>query len=228
MNSGQVHAADMLDEQCDSQGLTAHGDATDWSDVKHSLRKKRDRLLDDNIILSLCKKSDWEGFKRLLTNFAILVCTAKTVGILWDFLEIKSSFNLAAKYVLFPALYMFYGFQIQCFGYAAQHELMHRTAFRTRWINDMLLFLVSIPCFEFGKHEKAMHKQHHTYTNDIDRDPELTSFWSRDELKKKGFRKVASTRWDYFLEFIDLASVMKSHLMRIINSSRGIPGEFYV
>mmetsp|Transcript_15060 Transcript_15060/g.22232 ORF Transcript_15060/g.22232 Transcript_15060/m.22232 type:complete len:246 (-) Transcript_15060:237-974(-) len=71
-----------------------------------------------------------------------------------------------------------------------------------------------------------MHKQHHTYTNDIHRDPELTSFWDREELENKGFRKVAANRWEYVLEFIDLASVMKSHLMRIINSSRGIPVDY--
>mmetsp|Transcript_15059 Transcript_15059/g.22228 ORF Transcript_15059/g.22228 Transcript_15059/m.22228 type:complete len:404 (-) Transcript_15059:237-1448(-) len=229
MSNRQVVATVVLDKQCDDQGLMAHAaDATDWSDVKHSLRKKRDRLLDDNVVLSLCTKSDWEGFKRLLTNCAILICTAKTTGFIWGESEMiqSSAFHFASKYVLFPALYMFYGFQIQCFGYAAQHELMHRTAFRTRWINDTLLFLVSIPCFEFGKHEKAMHKQHHTYTNDIHRDPELTSFWDREELENKGFRKVAANRWEYVLEFIDLASVMKSHLMRIINSSRGIPVDY--
>ena len=214
-----------LDRNSDTKGLVDEvQNTTDWTDVVHSKRKKRDRLLDDRIIIMLSQKSDVEGFKRLLTNILILITTAKCIDWIW-MLDYGSMYMKCFKMSLFLPMYAFYGFQIQCFGYAAQHEMMHRTAFRSRWLNDLFLFLVSIPCIEFGKHEKAMHKQHHTYTNNIYKDPELTSFWSREELEKPGFRKVSCNRTDYLMEFVDLYSIMKSHIMRIVNSARGRAGK---
>ena len=229
----------VLDKNSDTKGLVnAVDDATDWTDVVHSKRKKRDRLLEDNVVLQLCQKSDWEGFKRLFTNLAFLYLTIQCIDkvyVLWELDNNNENdrgihnniHQKLLKWILFAIIYLFYGFQIQCFGYAAQHEMMHRTAFRTRWLNDVFLFLVSIPCFEFGKHEKSMHKQHHTYTNNIYRDPELTSFWSKAQLERPGFRKLASSRSGYLMEFIDLYGIMKSHIMRIVNSANGKAGKCF-
>lgn len=218
--------AETLDRNCDTNGFNCvAGDQTDWTDIPHSKRKKRDRYLDDNIILKLSQKSDWEGFRRLFENLSILLLTGYSLRPALVFCFESGDYRIA-KIIFFCILYFFYGFQIQCFGYAAQHETMHRTAFKTKWINELFLFCFSLPSFEFGRHEQVMHRQHHTYTNNIDRDPELTSFWTREVLVKKGFRKVASSRWDFILEFFDLFGIIYSHIMRMVNSACGIPVDY--
>lgn len=154
----------LLDEQADTKGLTSVNEGEDWTDVKHSERKKRDRILDDGVLIGLMKKSDAEGFRRLGINLSIMVVTAMAIGTF----QVHANASFLTKLAFLP-LYVFYGFQFQCFAFAGQHEFAHRNAFKTKWINDVCLFLVSVFCFEMGAHEKVMHKQHHTFTNNIDR-----------------------------------------------------------
>ena len=59
------------------------------------------------------------------------------------------------------------------FLFAPLHECIHRTAFRTRWCNDLVAFLcgwlVLLPPTWF----RHFHMRHHRFTNNPDRDPEL-------------------------------------------------------
>ena len=56
-NSSSV-LTEFLDKQADTNGLSNISEQNeDWTDVKHSERKKRDRLLDDGVLISLMKKS---------------------------------------------------------------------------------------------------------------------------------------------------------------------------
>lgn len=59
------------------------------------------------------------------------------------------------------------------FLYSCQHECYHRTAFRPRWLNDWIGrvcgFLVIYP-FDY---DKWQHFDHHRYTQDWEKDPEL-------------------------------------------------------
>ena len=96
---------------------------------------------------------------------------------------------------VFVPLYIFYGFQMQCFAFAGGHELLHGNAFRTKWINDLVSFCVGTAFFEVLRHERLMHKQHHTFTLNIDKDPELTSFYSRKELEDLKFKSVPKSRY---------------------------------
>jgi hypothetical protein len=46
----QTKLTETLDKQADTDGLkNMNGDAEDWTDVKHSERKKRDRILDGKL-----------------------------------------------------------------------------------------------------------------------------------------------------------------------------------
>jgi hypothetical protein len=46
----QSKLTEMLDKQADTNGLkNMNGDTEDWTDVKHSERKKRDRILDGKL-----------------------------------------------------------------------------------------------------------------------------------------------------------------------------------
>ena len=155
---------ELLDKQADTDGLTKiSSDNEDWTDVKHSERKKRDRILDDGVLLKLMRKSDYKGFERLFTNLSIMVLTAYAINRL-DVYPLNDQSFAQDKLLVFIPLYFFYGFQFQCFAFAGQHEFLHRNAFKTKWINDLCLFLTGVFCFELGAHEKVMHKQHHTFT----------------------------------------------------------------
>ena len=47
VNAEDAALTELLDKQADTDGLKSmNADAEDWTDVKHSERKKRDRILD--------------------------------------------------------------------------------------------------------------------------------------------------------------------------------------
>ena len=101
-------------------------------------------------MIGLMKKSDKEGLKRLFTNLSILGTTAYAIHQLGVFPLNEESWTIE-KLALFVPLYVFYGFQFQCFAFAGQHEFLHRNAFKSKWINDLCLFYTGVFCFEFGK-----------------------------------------------------------------------------
>jgi hypothetical protein len=152
---------DMLDKKADTAGLAnISADNEDWTDVKHSERKKRDRVLDDGVLIKLMRKSDYKGFERLFVNLSIMAATAYAINNVMDGQGPRAVTNLSLeKLALFVPLYFFYGFQFQCFAFAGQHEFLHRNAFKTKLYNDICLFFVGLFCFELGVHEKVMHKQ---------------------------------------------------------------------
>lgn len=220
--------AEFLDKQANTDGLkSVNYDNEDWTDVKHSERKKRDRILDDGVLIGLMNKSDAKGFERLFTNLSLLALTAFAIAALEvrDLTQENLSSNLS-KIMLFVPLYFFYGFQFQCFAFAGQHEFLHRNAFKTKWINDLCLFYTGVFTFEFGEHERVMHKQHHTFTNNIDRDPELTSYYSREVLENGGFRNISTSRWSYIRQFLDIPSTFKCRLGRVFFSAIGVPVDY--
>lgn len=217
---------ELLDKQADTDGLkNVSEDNEDWTDVKHSERKKRDRILDDGVLIGLMKKSDFRGLKRLFTNLSIMAATVLAIDKVNVFPLNEESFTVG-KLLIFIPLYIFYGFQFQCFAFAGQHEFLHRNAFKSKWLNDLVLFYTGVFCFEFGKHERVMHKQHHTYTNNIDKDPELTSYYSRDVLENKAFRNVPLGRVAYIRQFFDIAYTFKCRLCRVLYSAAGIPVDY--
>jgi fatty acid desaturase len=59
------------------------------------------------------------------------------------------------------------------FLFAPLHETIHRTAFRTRWLNDAVAFLCGLPLLLAPEYFRAFHFAHHRYTQDPTRDPEL-------------------------------------------------------
>jgi hypothetical protein len=130
----------------------------DWTDAKHGERVTRDRVLGDGVLVALLMKSDYEGFKRLVTNLCVLMLTAGCIARLkvLQMLQKQETAPSSAAVMIFIPLYLLFGFQLQCFAFAGQHEFLHRNAFKTRWINDWCLFVTGVVCFEFGEHERGM------------------------------------------------------------------------
>lgn len=126
---------ELLDKQADTDGLkNVNTDAEDWTDVKHSERKKRDRILDDGVLIGLMKKSDIKGFERLTLNLSIMALTAFAIhkldmySHLGEILENPSKIvdyimENPGKALAFAILYPFYGFQFQCFAFAGKYRI---------------------------------------------------------------------------------------------------------
>ncbi len=59
------------------------------------------------------------------------------------------------------------------FLFSAHHECIHRTAFRTRGLNDGLAFAIGLLLLLPREYFRAFHFAHHRYTQDPANDPEL-------------------------------------------------------
>mmetsp|Transcript_10355 Transcript_10355/g.13598 ORF Transcript_10355/g.13598 Transcript_10355/m.13598 type:complete len:377 (-) Transcript_10355:64-1194(-) len=163
--------ADYLDGQA-AAGYDAQGD--DWSYTKSSQRK--DRPLSNEELKVLTQKSDFQGFKQLLSQYAMI---AGAAGLVLCSSEISAPvLRIAAKAVGTCTM----GFGLVTMGHCAQHECIHNTAFKSKKVNTFVSWLVSLPRFTNPVWEKMLHKDHHTYTNDPARDPEIMSGHPRNSL----------------------------------------------
>jgi len=61
------------------------------------------------------------------------------------------------------------------FLFAALHESIHRTAFRSRWLNDVVAWCAGLVMLLPPGYFRHFHFAHHRFTQQIDRDPELSS-----------------------------------------------------
>ena len=59
------------------------------------------------------------------------------------------------------------------FIFCALHETAHRTAFRTRWLNPVLGTVAGLLVFWPYRNYRVYHWDHHRFTQDVERDPEL-------------------------------------------------------
>jgi len=65
------------------------------------------------------------------------------------------------------------------FTFCAFHETAHRTAFRTRWLNVAVGTLAGLLTFWPYRNYRVYHWEHHRFTQDRERDPEL--YFSKPE-----------------------------------------------
>lgn len=180
------------------------------------------------------EKSDWKGFERFFSNMTFMALTAYAIHYLDIYSSICNNRNFndlrsvlfSEKMIVFIPIYIFYGFQMQCMAFAGGHELNHNNAFKTKWMNTAAAFFVSTAFFEVAWNEKFNHKQHHIYTLDINRDPELTSFYDRVELESLKFKSVPVSRYSYFKAFLNVSSYFKNRVCRLIASSMGIMTDY--
>ena len=58
--------------------------------------------------------------------------------------------------------------------FAALHETLHLTAFRTRWLNEIAYWLACFVLFFVPTAERELHFEHHRHSHEPARDPELS------------------------------------------------------
>ena len=115
--------------------------------------------IDKKALKRLSVRSDGRGLVHLGLHLLALIATATLLGLAWG-----------GPWTL-PAL-LAHGI-VLIFLFAPLHECIHRTAFKTRGLNDVVAWvcgaLIVLPPAYF----RAFHFAHHRYTQDPERDPEL-------------------------------------------------------
>lgn len=109
------------------------------------------------------QSSDVAGFMQLFYHAG---CVSVPAYIVYHSLQAGCLPGLVAGEIMlgFVASFYFMGF----------HELIHNTAFRTKLINQVLAAIVGIFIFRGSNWFWSFHWLHHRYTQDADKDPELS------------------------------------------------------
>jgi fatty acid desaturase len=110
-------------------------------------------------LLALMPRSDGHALLRALWHFGMLVVTGT---VLW---KVR-----ATAWVL--PLILAQGYML-AFVFCALHETAHRTAFRTRWLNAVVGSVAGFLGFWPYRNYRVYHWEHHRFTQDVERDPEL-------------------------------------------------------
>ena len=119
-------------------------------------------VLDIETLRSLSRRSDLQGLLRFAIHLGLIVWTG---WLTW----------LAQPhwYLMIPAMIL-NGFTIVTM-FAAMHECVHRTAFASPWLNEVFGWLAGLLSFYNFTYYRYYHTWHHRYTQDPERDPELST-----------------------------------------------------
>ena len=139
----------------------------------------------------LIRKSDAKGLSALAIHFGLIVLFGALI---------------ALKAPFWPVFLVPQGILI-IFLFTTLHETIHRTAFATVWVNDVVArlcgFLILLPADWF----RYFHFAHHRHTQDPDRDPELAS--SKPET------------WSQYLVHLSGIPIWISHLRTLAINATG-------
>lgn len=116
--------------------------------------------MDRRKIKNLSRRSDRPGIIYLCKWFASLLACG--------YLIYLSSNTLW----IWPAMFI-YGVILSVTGYSLSHETAHGTAFKTRWLNEVVNWVSSLIYMEEPLHRRYTHTNHHTYTWHIDKDSQM-------------------------------------------------------
>ena len=117
-------------------------------------------VIDAAKLRGLCVASDVEGAVQTLSHLGAIAVTGTllwfTRGTLWA-----------------APIFVIHGVLLN-FLYAGQHELSHWTVFRTGWLNEWLGRAFGFVLFYPRTFDQVQHIAHHRYTQDWERDGELS------------------------------------------------------
>lgn len=115
-------------------------------------------LIDPAQLKALSERSDARGALQAASHFAAIGASGYLLHLTYASLWSVPAFIL-------------YGFILN-YLYAGQHELIHRTVFKTRWLNDVVRQITGILLLYPSGLDQKSHFQHHRYTKDPERDSE--------------------------------------------------------
>ncbi len=115
--------------------------------------------IDPAELKALQERSDAKGLTRAAGHLALIIGGGIAVGLTWG------------TWWALPAV-LFYGFTLVTM-FAAMHESVHRTAFKSSALNDGMAWLSGILSFYNGTFYRFYHGWHHRFTQIPGKDPEL-------------------------------------------------------
>lgn len=143
----------VIAKNCDS--------ATEISNDAEILQLPGRQLLEIRAVRELSQRSDAWGLSRAAAHLACLVGGAYLVWI------------SHGSWLMWPAMFLLGATIVTMF--APMHECVHKTAFRSQWLNETVGWLAGALCFYNFTYYRRYHTWHHRYTQDAERDPELSS-----------------------------------------------------
>lgn len=116
--------------------------------------------IDKKTLKALLRRSDRPGLIYLAQWAVALILTggliALSLGTFW----------------VWPAMAL-YGIFLTVPAYALSHETAHGTAFKSRWLNESILWLTSLIYMEEPLHRRYTHTNHHTFTWWVGKDSQM-------------------------------------------------------
>jgi fatty acid desaturase len=116
--------------------------------------------IDRRRLKELMKRKDWPGVRDTMIWFGSLIGVGyfayATWGTWWSFLG-----------------FVLYGLLYYTAANSRWHELGHYTAFKSKWLNESLYYLVSWMIMRPGTLWRWEHTRHHTDTAIVGRDPQI-------------------------------------------------------
>lgn len=120
-----------------------------------------DGAIDGQALRALCVRSDTKGLAQIAGHAVALAATGSLVA------QAEGTPWLAPAWLAHGILVVFL--------FAPLHETIHRTAFRTRWLNDAVAWVCGAVLLLPLRYFRAFHFAHHRHTQDPMRDPELAT-----------------------------------------------------
>jgi fatty acid desaturase len=119
-------------------------------------------VLEISTVRSLSKRSDLRGLIRFGIHLGLIAFTGWLVWLAQP-----------KWYLMLPAMIL-YGFTIVTM-FAPMHECVHRTAFASPQLNEIFGWIAGLLSFYNFTYYRYYHTWHHRYTQDPERDPELST-----------------------------------------------------
>jgi fatty acid desaturase len=122
-----------------------------------------DALLSADELRGLPQRSDGRGLLRLAGHLVTIGATG------WIY---AAAIQRSAHPLLVAVAGIVFGFTLVTM-FAAMHESVHRTAFRTQWLNNVVGWFGGLLSFYNSTYYRPYHGWHHRFTQIRGRDPEL-------------------------------------------------------
>ncbi len=116
--------------------------------------------LDRKTLKSIAARSDRPGLIYIGQWVVALIVTGGLV------------YGSPGTFWVWPAMVL-HGIVLTVPAYAFSHETAHGTAFRTRWLNETVLWVTSLLYMEEPLHRRYTHTNHHTFTWHVGKDSQM-------------------------------------------------------
>ena len=121
-------------------------------------------VLERDTLRALNVRSNWQGLLHFAGHLLVITLTGLLVYVT----------RAHAHWLLLIPAMVLHGFAIVTL-FAPMHECVHRTPFRSKWLNRSVGWLAGFGAFINSDYYYRYHHWHHRFTQDPDNDPELVT-----------------------------------------------------